>query len=174
MNVRPAAFADVPQIAEVHVAGWQIGYRGLLPQPLLDSLTAADRLPRWAATLQQAAWPGQGTLVAQMNGAVVGFVDFGPARDSDRDGVQGGEIRSLYVAPTAWRHGIGRDLLAAATAKLAAAGHSDATLWVMDSNARAISFYGALGWLPDGTVKPDVVGGMTIHDRRLGRSIQAG
>lgn len=52
--VRPAVLDDVPQIAAVHVAGWQIGYQGLLPQQVLDDLTAAQRLTRWTATLHLA------------------------------------------------------------------------------------------------------------------------
>jgi len=50
-DVRPAAFGDVAQIVEVHVAGWHVGYRGLLPQAFLDGLTAADRLSRWPARI---------------------------------------------------------------------------------------------------------------------------
>jgi len=58
-DVRPAAFGDVAQIAEVLVAGWQVGYRGLLPQSFLDGLTTAfldglttaDRLSRWSGTV---------------------------------------------------------------------------------------------------------------------------
>lgn len=166
MNIRSAAPDDAAQIAEVHVLGWQIGYRGLLPQPFLDRLTAADRIARWTATVQQAAWPAQGTLVATDDELVLGFAHIRPTRDEDQDPAQIGEIASLYVRPDAWGRGIGRRLVAAAKERLIAAGRMSATLWVLDTNTQAIAFYHAIGWSPDGGIKPDVVGGMTIHDLR--------
>ena len=33
MHVRPATVDDAGRVAEVHVLSWQVGYRGLLPQP---------------------------------------------------------------------------------------------------------------------------------------------
>jgi hypothetical protein len=53
------------EIAEVHVCSWKVGYRGLLPQDLLDSLDPRQRVPRWEATLEQSSWPDGATLVAQ-------------------------------------------------------------------------------------------------------------
>ncbi len=110
MNVRPATFGDVAQIAAVHVAGWQVGYRGLLPQSFLDGLTTAERLSRWSATVHGAARPGLGTFVADDAGDVVGFVNIGPTRDGDLDSAQVGEVKSLYVLPGVWGQGIGRSL----------------------------------------------------------------
>jgi GNAT superfamily N-acetyltransferase len=172
MDVRPATTADVPQIAEVHVLGWQAGYRGLLPQPLLDGLDPAQRVPRWTATVQQAAWPGRGTLVADDAGAIVGFADVRPTRDGDQDPAEVGEIASFYVRPAAWRSGIGRRLMTAAVRTLRDAGFATATLWVLETNERAIGFYTRTGWQPDGVAKGDVVGGVAIRDRRYRQALR--
>lgn len=166
MDVRPAMLDDVAQIAKVHVLGWQIGYRGLLPQPVLDQLTAANRIARWTATVQTAAWPAQGTLVASDDEDMVGFVDIRPTHNEDQDPAQVGEIASLYVHPDAWGRGIGRQLVTAAKEQFTAAGRTSSTLWVLDTYTRAIAFYTSLGWSPDGGIRPDIVGGMTIHDLR--------
>lgn len=171
MHVRPAVVDDAERIAEIHVLSWQAGYRGLLPQPLLDGLHPAQRVPRWTATVQHAAWPGQGTLVADAGGdagKLIGFADLRPTRDGDQDPLEVGEIASFYVLPAAWGHGVGRSLMAAAVHALGVAGYSSASLWVLQTNVRAIRFYAGLGWEPDGAVKDDVVGGSAICDVRYG------
>jgi hypothetical protein len=60
VRIRPAVLADAPRIAEVHVRSWQAGYRGLLPQHLLDGLDPVARLARWEAILQHSDWPEEG------------------------------------------------------------------------------------------------------------------
>lgn len=172
MRIRRAVTADAPRIADLHVRGWQAGYRGLLPQGLLDALDPAQRLPRWTATVQQAAWPASGTLVAEDAGELLGFADLRPTRDADQDPAVVGEITSFYVAPDAWGQGIGRSLMAASVQALRDAGFAAASLWVLDTNVRAIAFYEAAGWLRDGATRDDVVGGAPIRDLRYRRAIR--
>ena len=45
-------------------------------------------------------------------------------------------------------------LLDAALAALAASGSSEASLWVLEDNARARRFYEARGWRADGAARP--------------------
>jgi hypothetical protein len=40
------------------------------------------------------------------------------------------------------------------------------SLWVLDTNTRAIGFYQALGWRSDGAVKHDIMGGAPRRDLR--------
>ena len=166
VDIRRAVPRDAARIAEVHVRSWQGGYRGQLPQDLLDSLDPIQRLPRWTTILKQAAWPGRGTLVAE-EGAyeLLGFADLGPARGADQ-GTAAGEITSIYVLPDRWGQGIGHRLMAAGLATLTEAGYESATLWVLDSNVRAIRFYEAAGWHADGTVKHDDMDGTPIRELR--------
>jgi ribosomal protein S18 acetylase RimI-like enzyme len=172
MRIRPAAVTDAERIAEIHVRSWQAGYRGLLPQPFLDGLRPSERAPRWTMIVQQAAWPHQGTLVADDAGEVVGFTDFRPTRDDDQNPAEVGEITTLYVLPAAWGRGIGRQLMIAAVDALSTAGYTSATLWVLATNTRAIRFYDRSGWKPDGTRKDDVVGGTTISELRYRRPVR--
>ena len=174
MHVRPATVDDAERLAEVHVLSWQVGYRGLLPQPLLDGLHPAQRVPRWTATLGQAAWPRRGTLVAENAGDVVGFADLRPTRDDDEDPVEVGEVTSFYVLPSVWGRGVGRQLMAGAVRTLGAGGFASATLWVLETNVRAIRFYADLGWAPDGAAKGDHWGGAAIRDLRYRRELNSG
>jgi GNAT superfamily N-acetyltransferase len=171
VHVRRAVLDDARRIAEIHVLAWQVGYRWLLPQPLLDGLHPDQRVPRWMATLERADWPVQGTLLLEHEGVALGFADLGPTRDEDRDAGRIGEITSFYVLPGAWGLGVGRRLMASAVHTLGAAGFAFATLWVLETNAAAIGFYARLGWEPDGAVRDDVAGGAAIRDVRYGRAV---
>ncbi len=171
MRVRRAVAGDAEPIARVHVLAWQAGYRGLLPQSLLDGLHPGQRVPRWTETVGRAAWPHRGTLVADDAGAVVGFADLRPATDDDPHAAGVGEISSFYVLPALWRQGVGRALMTAAVRTLATAGYTSAALWVLESNQAALEFYVCLGWAPDGSVRDDVMGHTVVRDVRYWRSL---
>jgi GNAT superfamily N-acetyltransferase len=171
VRVRKAVVEDAQRIAEIHVVGWQSGYRGLLPQSHLDGLAPSQRVPRWTDTVRRAAWPSRGTLVAEDADELIGFVDLRPTRDDDQDPSAVGEIASFYVLPALWGRGVGRHLMTGAKDSLRAAGFLSATLWVLDTNVRAMDAYRRLGWMPDGAVQDDVVAGFAIQDVRYRRDL---
>ena len=163
--------ADAEAIAGVHVRSWQVGYRGQLPDDLLEALDPADRVPRWAATLAATSWPDHGTLVIE--GAwILGFAHLRPSRDADQDPDTTGEIASFYVDPASWGQGRGRRLMTAAVAELADR-YRTGTLWVLETNARARTFYEATGWTPDDGVRDDRMAGVEIRDLRYRRDLHA-
>lgn len=174
MDIRPATVADAPAIAEVHVLSWQSGYRGLLPQEMLDGLDVAQRVERWTRTIAAGALPRDGTLVAERDGALLAFANLGPTRDDDRDPDRTGQIRSFYVRPDAWRGGIGQRLMSEVLRSLAAAGFRTASLWVLEGNHRAARFYSACGFTPDGAVKDDHLAGVDIRIVRYCRDLRCG
>ena len=171
--MRRAAVPDAEAIARVHVRSWQVAYRGQLPDGLLDSLNPAERIPRWGAILDETSWPGQGTLVVEDDIAtVVGFANLSPTRNADQDPDVIGEITSFYIDPTSWGQGAGRRLMTAALAALGTR-FGSGTLWVLDTNSRARSFYESTGWRHDGAVKDDHVAGVQIHDLRYIHELQS-
>jgi RimJ/RimL family protein N-acetyltransferase len=173
MRVRRAEVADAAAIARVHVRSWQIAYRGLIPQDYLDRLDPAERRERWERGLAEQQWPRSGTLVAECTDGrdgIVGFVHIGPSRDDDA-GPTVGEVSAIYALATVWGTGVGRELMAAALAGLGEAGYAQATLWVLDANARARRCYEAAGWRPDGTVKVDASRGFPLEEVRYRRPV---
>jgi len=88
--------------------------------------------------------------VAVENGAVAGFIYFGPSPDVEDDPVLIGQILSIHVEPHLTNRGVGRRLLGHAVNQLADSGCSSATLWVVVSNEKSRHFYEALGWQSDG------------------------
>lgn len=111
-----------------------------------------------------------GVLVADAGGDLLGFASYSPSRDSDADPGRVGEIGAIYLLPSAWGKGIGRRLIDATLACLAAAGFVQVTLWVLDSNVRARRFYEAGGWSADGGQKLDESRGFPITQVRYRRS----
>jgi len=53
MPIRAARFEDAQQIAEVHVASWQVAYRGILSDSLLDSLSVEAWTEQWQERLSR-------------------------------------------------------------------------------------------------------------------------
>jgi|SRR5271165_251091 len=167
-TIRPATIDDAARIATTHVRSWQDAYRGLIPREYLDRLDPAQRLAMWKQIL---AYPAGGVLVAEDDSEVAGFASFGPARDDDQDPSLVGEIMAIYLAPAVWGKGLGRELMTAALAGLAAAGYAQVTLWVLDSNKRARGFYEAAGFRPDGSVKEDGSRGFVLREVRYRRRL---
>ncbi len=166
-RVRPAQPADARAIATVHIATWRDAYAGLLPRGVLANLDVDE----WAATHHgrlSAPAGGRFALVFESESRVGGFVSGGPGRDE----LPGGEVYAIYVDPAFQGRGAGRRLLAAAEQKLARAGFTDASLWVLAGNAPARGFYEAQGWRGDGSRKPwPVTDGVSVPEVRYVKRI---
>lgn len=109
-------------------------------------------------------------LVAQDDERVVGFVTFGPSEERTDDPVVG-EVYTIYVDPSHWDRGFGRALFDAAVRGLREAGFSAATLWVLETNARARRFYEIAGWVADGGKKTDHRGDVELREVRYRRAL---
>ncbi|MFT4199475.1 GNAT family N-acetyltransferase [Gordonia sp. (in: high G+C Gram-positive bacteria)] len=168
MLIRPATVDDAPAIADINVRGWQIGYRGLLPQDHLDGLSVDERTERWRAIIG-AGDPTAHQLVAELAGCVVGWTAFG----GDRTESGSGELWALYVDPDRWSHGVGAALICAAERALTAAGFDEAVLWVLDGNERADRFYQAHGWSLDGQTRvDDTRPRVELHEHRRSKRLR--
>jgi RimJ/RimL family protein N-acetyltransferase len=173
VEIRPAQIDDAARIAEIHVLGWQGGYRGLMPQDYLDSLDPADRLSRRIQWLRDGDRSRGGCLVvADDDGMLAGFADVGQSRDDDAESSKTGEVRAIYLTPDSWGKGLGRELMAAALAYLAGLGYAEVTLWVLDTNVRARRFYEAAGFRADGAIKVDDSNGFPLQEARYRRSLR--
>jgi GNAT superfamily N-acetyltransferase len=141
------AAALAGRIAQLHLATALEAYAGIFPPeappPTLAALTAD-----WAARL--AAPPPHLVLVAEEDASLVGVVAAGP----DPDDEAAGHLSRLYVTPPSWGRCIGRSLHDRALAHLRAQSFREATLWVLEANHRARTWYERLGWTPTDARKP--------------------
>jgi GNAT superfamily N-acetyltransferase len=174
VDIRVAKLGDERDIAEVGVRTWRVAYRGQVPDSYLDGLSVEDRTEVWRSILSESSWPTKVQLVVEDNARVVGFAGVSRSRDEDSR-PEIGEVTAIYLLPDYWDRGCGRALFDRAVETLKAAGFSEATLWVLDTNARARRFYEAAGWTPDGATKLDDRGAFTLHEVRYrGQLIRVG
>jgi GNAT superfamily N-acetyltransferase len=176
--VRTATRADARAIAVVRIETWRVAYDGLIDPALLSRMDvdreAQARADRWS---EYTADPRTGQFVAEVDGAVVGWAATGPTRDDDgrdRVGRERGEVYAIYALPAHWSTGVGHTLMAACERALSAAGFREASLWMLEGNARAAAFYERHGWREDGAVKDDerIVGDTGIRPLRERRRIR--
>lgn len=159
MQILPARRGDEQGIASVHVGAWQAAYRGIVADSLLDSMTVADRATRWAQVLED---PACTLLVAKEHGEVLGFVSFGRHRGESGCATHA-EIWTMYVAPQAWRRGVGAALMREATCTLASRAFSQVWVWVLAENTQARRFYESCGFV----LQPDTHRLFKLGDQEL-------
>ena len=177
LTIRPATPNDAQAVARIRVQGWRFAYQGLISQDYLDSLSIAEdteRMRGYLSQLPQNSPPSRSAPVQSSDGekrsfmlavrddAVLGFCRFSAAPDNaDRaeratpGGTMNGRLHSLYIDPETLGQGIGHALMSHALSTFAAWRCEHATLWVLEGNSRAISFYERQGWRCTGATKVD-------------------
>ena len=140
-EVRAATAADATHLADIFVAAWRHGYRGVVPDDVIDALDPDEYA---AAFAERIARPEPHTAVAlDPAGQPIGFA----AYESDAEHPGDGYLASLYVHPVAQRAGVARRLLRHVIDAMPGA---DIRLWVFEPNAPARRLYEAAGFRADG------------------------
>jgi putative acetyltransferase len=150
--VRPASKEDARFIVEIHHdAVHKIANKDYEATALEDwSPAITDERVRNIEQQITAEPPVATMLVAEVNGAVVGFGEVIAANK---------ELRSLYVSPTAVRTGVGKRLMLGLEDIARAQGATE--LWV-DSSMNAEMFYVNCGYVSEG---------IAVHALHTGRKI---
>ena len=190
LTIRPATLNDAQSIARIRVQGWRFAYQGLISQDYLDSLSVAKDTERMRGYLSQfpqnsplsrsASVQGSSDgkkrsfMLAVRDDAVLGFCHFSAAPDKDDraeravpGGTLNGRLHSLYIDPETLGQGIGHTLMSHALSTFAAWGCERATLWVLEGNSRAISFYERQGWRCTGATKVDQSFGLCLVEHEM-------
>src|SRR5262249_19599677 len=107
--IRRAVLDDARSVATIQVQGWQWGYRGVMPEQFLTSLSIDERETQWRPQLESTDRPKTWLLVE--GEAPIAFATCGPARDSDADEATG-ELYAIYQLESAAGTGAGRALIA--------------------------------------------------------------
>lgn len=134
--------------AYVHWKAFRETYASLLPSQVLSAHTLEHCM--------QIAWQGTDhSFIAVQDSQVVGFVGYGPLRDSYAEKI--GEIYGLYLLPQYQGRGIGRALLRFAVKALF--DQRKIQLWVLQQNQKAICFYENFGFYEIARQKSTAYGG---------------
>lgn len=162
VSLRAAVPDDAMAVAEMHVRSWQVGYRGLFPAEILDTLDPAKFASSYTFGLTRADQPAT-MLAVDDAGAVLGIATIGPRTDISAPS-DTGQLWVLYVDPDAWGQGIGGLLIRDARLRLSGRGFTKAQLWVELGNERAQRFYRADGWTPDGRRQEEEFRGVRVTE----------
>jgi ribosomal protein S18 acetylase RimI-like enzyme len=169
MRVRQMAPTDIPAVAQAHRRAWQVAYRGMLSDAVLDGLSQAEFEHNWQGILRR---PNRTTLVVEREGRVVGYAALGSSHEGQDNGSTAGEIIGLYIHPDHWGQGAGGQLLAEALAQLEQRGFARAIVWTMRDNALARRFYEKHGFRLDGYGRESQRHGERLTEVRLSRETE--
>ena len=103
MGIRRAAADDVPRLARLHLRGWQVGFRGVVADEILDRLSLDDHVSGWTRMLCDSE-SDRRTWVGEIGDRVVGYCAVGPTHQAD-EGLETGEVYGMYVDPDYFRGG---------------------------------------------------------------------
>jgi len=126
--------------ADLHIASWNIAYRGILSDAWLDEEMPENRRAHWQAAL--ASDQIRHILLAHLDGAPAGFLCLTPGVEPE----WGGYIDNLHIRPDIKGKGIGRRLMAECAKDWLAQGETQPLhLGVFANNAPARAFYERMG-----------------------------
>lgn len=139
--VRLADRGAAAELAAIHRESAFTAFADIFP-PEAPPPTYDEDLEKWQHWLGPDWERGRRAYAAYHDHAAVGVVLAGP----DLEDPDTGHLARLYVRPEWWGHGIGGLLYEAAIGDLRRREFAAATLWVLEGNARARSWYERLGW----------------------------
>jgi GNAT superfamily N-acetyltransferase len=151
-TIRPATEADLPALVAMMRAF----------EAYLNAIDPADASDLGDATRERVARfalgppPCRTVLLAEGPGGPEGFIALQEIVWMD-DGAPALWVSDLYVEPSSRGAGLGRDLIVAAQAEVAARGGRRLVFTVWDRNAAARAFYARLGAVP---VKGEILLGL--------------
>jgi ribosomal protein S18 acetylase RimI-like enzyme len=154
MLLRTATSQDAPRIAALHASSWRNAYRGALSEAYLTGDIEGDRLAVWRKRLDRPV-DNQRVAVALDDDALIGFACW----YLNDDAHWGSMLDNIHVSQQHQGRGAGKLLMGAVAQSCAATALGCGFyLWVIQSNARALRFYHALGgktvgediWAPPG------------------------
>jgi L-amino acid N-acyltransferase YncA len=163
MHIRRATTEDAHRIATIHVEAWRAAYRDLVPNSVLQRQSVEKRRAFWAKQIGSGA---SHTLVAEDQGNVIGWIDFGKCRDADAEA--DAEVYAIYLEPTWLRHGIGSALLRNMLTQVSRDGRRRVAVWVLADNHPAVRFYEAMGGKRDDIKeKTELFDGVELREVRF-------
>ena len=147
LTIRLASLADASAIASTHVDSWRETYAGVVPPPMLSSLSVDKRTAMWTRIMSGPATTGSSNVyVAEVDREIVGFGSCGAQRTQNL-AAKGydGEVSAIYVLNEFQRRAIGTRLLYVMATDLRDRGFAAASLWVLRDNTPARRYYERYG-----------------------------
>jgi GNAT superfamily N-acetyltransferase len=111
LRVRLATRADAAAIARLHLENWRAAYRDIVPDDLLDGITAVSRFLHWDGVLADPDGAEFVYVAEDAHGRLLGIASGGP--ELGGDSCYRGEVYVLHVRSEAQGRSVGRALMRA-------------------------------------------------------------
>lgn len=150
ITYRKSRVEDVEAIIDVNIKTWQTAYKGIIDDHLLHGLNdnrqaKVDKFKEEFGT-REAGGRLIMQIVAEVDGQVVGFINFGSNRDDvNVPEARMAEVFAIYILESHQKLGIGRALIKEAANELMRSGLYDKlVIWTLKDNPSR-GFYERLG-----------------------------
>jgi GNAT superfamily N-acetyltransferase len=153
----------VDGIGFVHATSRRAAYAGLVPPAALDRITPDGQAAYWRKRLATERDP-HGVHVVVAGGAVQGFA-LGSAEG------RAAVLNAIHLLPALHGTGAGQALHDRLLDDFTTWGCRTASLWVVEGNERAQSFYRRNGWSADGGRAMHQLGGVDVPALRYCRAL---
>ena len=161
VEVRPATTSDVPALSALAKRSWFDAFGASVPPDEADAELDATRSEAYFGD----ALTCHTILVAEANGVLLGYVQFGEVNIQElevRPGDQ--ELQRLYVETAEQGRGVGRALMEAALRHPRLADAPRVYLQVWDENERAVRMYERSGFRTVGHTRFTIGSGEVVED----------
>jgi GNAT superfamily N-acetyltransferase len=129
-RIRRGTIADCGAAAQANLEGWRTAFEGVFSPGFLAGMSVERRT---AALEARFGDPSYSMVVAEnAGGSVVGFADWGRARESAD--IHDSELYAIYLLPSEQGKGIGRALFRSVATAVLAAGLNSLVLSVLQQN----------------------------------------
>lgn len=162
--IRLATIQDNEMLAKLSVITWQQSYKNILDESYLDSL---DWQERFIGRKKYLTKETNLSFVAEIDGRIIGFCDFGPARATDEIKVideSFAEIYAIYVDEGFQKQGIGRALFTKVIEYFKSLKVNHMIIWTLIENIHAMKFYVSLGGIDKRWLKTIVINGKEYQE----------
>lgn len=141
IKIRKVRKADLTEVVDISIRGWQTAYRGIIDDDFLDSMDKQEMLKRQLEDYQK-----DGFIVAELEEKVVGFCRYIDSNEKtpDIEGIDC-EICALYVKPELKRHGIGKAMFKYVTNEFKIKEKKKMIIWCLKENEPSRKFYKIMG-----------------------------
>ena len=131
---------DAFRVADIHTRAWQVAYKGILDQKLLDTIDVMEREVMWRDKLI----PNEDrtNLVLEVEAEIKGWSAFGRSVDDSK----AQELIGIYVDPIYFREGVGTELWRTTSEHMLGQNPKKLVLWVLEKNKQARGFYEKMGF----------------------------
>jgi len=142
IKIRAIEKQDISRIAEIHVYGRRIAYKGFMPHKFLfGESTVAKAIERFTEDNHEG-------YVFEEGGIIKGFATIEKWPEDERKNTL--RLHKIFIEPAFQGQGIGKALIKQVEKTAAEFNYEFISMWVFDDNHDARTFYEKMGYYQDG------------------------